>query len=226
MELQSTELGVQFEELSAKISGNNDHILQLRAGRANNQLSPDEIERNESDLAMALAEQDGYRKEMQLLEEKRKNLIVRSPIDGKVITFKIDELLGNRPVQRGDQLLEVIDPTGDWELEVRMPEDRMGHIKKAQHDIKSDLNVDYVMMSGPGSTLHGTVAEIQEKAKVQGDEGNTLLVRVKINRDDLGANPETGAGVSAKIDCGQRSLGYVWFHDVIEFVQSKILFKW
>ncbi len=226
VELQSTELGVQFEELSAKISGNNDHILQLRAGRANNQLSPGEIERNESDLAMALAEQDGYRKEMQLLEKKRENLIVRSPIAGKVITFKIDELLGNRPVQRGDQLLEVIDPTGDWELEVRMPEDRMGHIKKAQHSIKPDLDVDYIMMSSPGGTLKGTVTEIQEKAEVQGEEGNTVLVRVKIDRNDVGADPEKGAGVSAKIDCGKRSLGYVWFHDVIEFVQSKILFKW
>ena len=175
---------------------------------------------------MALAEQDGYRKEMQLLEEKKKNLIVRSPIDGKVITFKFDELLGNRPVQRGDQLLEVIDPTGDWELEVRMPEDRMGHIKKAQHAIKPDLDVDYIMMSSPGGTLKGTVTEIQEKAEVQGEEGNTVLVRVKIDRNDVGADPEKGAGVSAKIDCGKRSLGYVWFHDVIEFVQSKILFKW
>ncbi len=47
-----------------------------------------------------------------------------------------------------------------------------------------------------------------------------------INKDDL--DPEVltkGAGVSAKIDCGRRSLGYSWFHDVIEFIQSKVLFR-
>ena len=68
--------------------------------------------------------------------------------------------------------------------------------------------------------------EIQEKAEVQGEEGNTVLVRVKINKDELEIEPSKGVGVSAKIDCGKRSLGYVWFHDVIEFVQTKILFKW
>ena len=170
--------------------------------------------------------QDGYQNELQLLEKKRKKLIVCSPINGKVVTFQLDQLLGNRPVQRGDQLMEIVDPSQDWELEVRMPEDRMGHIKKAQHEIKPELDVEYIMNGDPGHTLIGTVSEIQEKAEVQGEEGNTVLVRVNINKEDLGIEPQKGAGVSAKIDCGKRSLGYVWFHDVIEFVQSKILFKW
>ena len=30
-----------------------------------------------------------------------------------------------------------------------------------------------------------------------------------------------GAEVRAKIDCGERSLGYVWFGDVVEFVQRR-----
>jgi hypothetical protein len=226
VQLQSTELGVQFEELRSKISSNNEQIRRLESDIGNPKLAPYEKDKNDRDLLSARALQEGYMLEMQLLEDKRKNLIVRSPIDGKVITFKVEELLGNRPVQRGDQLLEVIDPTGDWELEVRMPEDRMGHIKKAQHEIKPDLNVDYIMAGDPGHTLRGTVREIQEKAEVQGEEGNTVLVRVKINKDELGIEPQRGAGASAKVDCGKRSLGYVWFHDVIEFVQSKILFKW
>jgi len=50
-------------------------------------------------------------------------------------------------------------------------------------------------------------------------------VRVAVNKDDIPPESRTGSGVSAKIDCGKRSLGYVWFHDVIEFIQSKILFR-
>ena len=34
-----------------------------------------------------------------------------------------------------------------------------------------------------------------------------------------------GADVMAKIYCGRRSLGYVWFHDVINFIHSRVLFK-
>jgi hypothetical protein len=123
--------------------------------------------------------------------------------------------------------MTVIDPTKDWELEVLMPEDRMGHIKRAQRDLnKKDLDVTYMLQGNAGQWLHGTIEEIQQAAEVQGEEGNTVKVRVAINKADL--NPELitkGAGVSAKIDCGRRSLGYAWFHDVLEFIQSKILFR-
>jgi hypothetical protein len=31
--------------------------------------------------------------------------------------------------------------------------------------------------------------------------------------------------VTARIACGKRSLGYVWFHDVLSFIQTQILFR-
>ncbi|NBW97742.1 MAG: hypothetical protein EBR28_13705, partial [Planctomycetia bacterium] len=65
-----------------------------------------------------------------------------------------------------------------------------------------------------------------EQAEVRTEEGNTVLVRVEIDRDrhaeeELGA----GASVTARIACGRRSLGYVWFHDVLSFIQTRILFR-
>jgi hypothetical protein len=33
-----------------------------------------------------------------------------------------------------------------------------------------------------------------------------------------------GATVTTKIYCGRASIGYVWLHDLIAFVQTKILF--
>ena len=224
LEMDSTELSVQFEELTTKMAANLANIRRLESDRADNRLSPFDQARNARELDADRAMQEGYQKELQLLEKKREKLIVCSPIKGKVITFQLDQLLGNRPVQRGDQLMEVVDPSQEWELEVRMPEDRMGHIKKAQHEIKPELDVEYILNGDPGRTLIGTLREIQEKVEVQGDEGNTVVVCVNINKSDLGIEPQKGAGVSAKIDCGKRSLGYIWFRPIIEFVRSKILF--
>ena len=42
----------------------------------------------------------------------------------------MEKLLRQRPVNRGEVLLKVADPTGPWELEVYMPENRMGHISR------------------------------------------------------------------------------------------------
>ena len=69
------------------------------------------------------------------------------------------------------------------------------------------------------------MTDVQKIAEVRGDEGNVVLVRVAINKDDLAADEiRPGATVSAKVDCGWASVGYVWFHDAISFVQSRILF--
>jgi len=88
------------------------------------------------------------------------------------------------------------------------------------------LKVDYVLATAPGTRHRGTVREIHEQAEVRGDRGNTVLVRITIDpsqheKEELGA----GATVTAMINCGSRPLGYVWFHDLIAFVQSQILFR-
>ena len=48
-----------------------------------------------------------------------------------MVTWNVHDRLLNRPVTKGENLLEVADPTKDWELEVQMPEKRMGSIAKA-----------------------------------------------------------------------------------------------
>jgi hypothetical protein len=110
-----------------------------------------------------------------------------------------------------------------------MPDDRLGHVNRAwqeARDGKRDLEVDYILATDPGTRHRGVVEEIHEQAEVHGEEGNAALVKVQIDpgrheREELGA----GATVTARIACGRRSLGYVWFHDVLSFIQTQILFR-
>jgi hypothetical protein len=51
-----------------------------------------------------------------------------------------------------------------------------------------------------------------------------VLVRVAIDKTQL-PDLRPGASVTARIDCGTRPIGYVWFHDVWEFVQTQVLFR-
>jgi hypothetical protein len=46
---------------------------------------------------------------------------------------------------------------------------------------------------------------------------------VAIDRDSL-PDLRDGAQVTARVDCGRRSLAFVLFHDLVETVQSKVLF--
>ena len=129
-----------------------------------------------------------------------------------------------RPVRQGQVLMSVADPSGPWELEVQMPEDRMGHIAEAAKASSKPLQVSYILATDPGTSHVGHVTEMHAAAQVRGDEGNTVLLRVAIDKSQL-KDMRPGSTVSAKVDCGNRSIGYVWLHDLVSFVQSRILFR-
>ena len=123
-------------------------------------------------------------------------------------------------------LLRVADPDGPWQLELHMPENRMGHIVKAPDRLPT--TGCRCRTSWPPSRARPATArsqEIHRSAEVRGDEGNTVLIKVAIDKSDL-PDLRPGATVTAQVDCGRRALGYVLLHDVIAFIQSRILFRY
>ena len=84
-------------------------------------------------------------------------------------------------------------------------------------------DVTFTLASHPGQTFHGRVVEIEQAAEVRGEEGNTVLVRVAVEKSELPPLHDQ-TSVTAKLHCGRTSLGYAWFCDLIETVQSKVLF--
>jgi multidrug efflux pump subunit AcrA (membrane-fusion protein) len=230
LRLQNTEVEQKYFELVGNIESAAQNIRRLTGDVNNPQLTPEQTNHAQGDLMVEKAKLKDLQSQLTVYEEKRKKLIVLSPIKGQVIAWRAKDNLQDRPVDEGALLMQVADPNQDWELEVHMPEDRMGHIRRAQKELgKDDLDVNYILRTNPGTTLHGTIKKIHEQAEIQGEEGNTVTILVAINKDDVDTyklDITKGAEVSAKIDCGRRSLGYVWFHDVLEFIQTKILFRW
>jgi hypothetical protein len=163
-------------------------------------------------------------RQLALQKEKQRSLTVTSPTNGQVTTWQVKELLIHRPVQRGQVLMSVADPTGDWELEIHMAENRMGHIGNAIKELGADRDVQYILATAPGVTLHGKVKEVSKIGENEGEEGNKVLIKVAINKNDI-PQLRAGATVTAKIHAGTASLGYTWFHDLVGWFQSKIWFR-
>ncbi len=190
------------------------------------------------DRAKTLAQIRTLEDRLGILYTQQKQLVVRSPIDGILTTWDVRNKLLNRPVERGQKLMTIADPTKDWELVLRMPEDRMGHILTARRQLQAnspagstppDLRVTFILKTNSDLELSGTIKEIHSIAEVQGEEGNIVLIKVAIDAAkmrELGITDlRPGASVMAKVHCGKTSVGYAWFHDVIAFVQSRILFR-
>jgi multidrug efflux pump subunit AcrA (membrane-fusion protein) len=171
------------------------------------------------------------RAELKLLEKKQELLKIHSPMTGQVITSRVEERLMNRPVSRGQVLLEVADPRGDWIVEVEMPDKRLGHITKAINaSPDKTIDVDFLLATTTDKTFAGrlTAKNIAASAEVRGDEGNTVLLTVEFDQSEFREailDPKVGAEVKARVHCGRTSIAYAYLHDLVDFIRSKILFR-
>ena len=136
--------------------------------------------------------------------------------------FELDQLLQNRPVQQGELLLEVMDETGPWRLELEVEGSRMGHVLRAWNKSPDHkLHVDFIPATSAESTFSGELEDIASRSAVSTDQSNIFECTVAM---DVAQIPDRaiGAEVRAKISCGKRSLGYVLFGDVVEFIRQRL----
>jgi multidrug efflux pump subunit AcrA (membrane-fusion protein) len=226
VELKNTDLEVALQKAQGDLASTTD---QMFGADRNSKEATKEDDRNSwrAKYNELKSLQKSQQIQLALLNEKKTDLIARSPLDGTVVTWQLKDRLMHRPVQRGQVLLTVADPKGPWEVELHMAEDRMGHITKAWQQAKAEgkpLEVTYILATDPATEHRGTVRDVHAAAEVRGEEGNTVLIRVQIDPDEL-SDRRPGATVTAKVYCGKRPIGYVWLHDAIAFLQSKVLFR-
>lgn len=225
VEIQNEDLEAQVLETENKLSElkllRRTYIANLQAGNINKRSNKDLIELrgklNETDIQIF-----GVEKHLKILKSRLDKLDVKAPIDGVVTTFQIEQLLINRPVQRGELLLEIMDDKGPWRLQLDVEEKRMGHILRAIKKNEShQLPVEFILATSNEYTYNGTIQKRDIGTRTNQSEESGSIVEIDASFDKSKIHLETdqlriGAEVSAKIECGERSLFYVLFGDVVE----------
>ena len=228
--LRNTDLEVAITDVIGRRASSEEQLAATRRSLLEDKgLSSDERNRMAGRAAQLRREIESLDTQLRLYEAKKKDLEVRSPIDGMIVTWQVRDRLLFRPVERGQVLMSVADKTGEWELEIHMPDDRLGHINRALAEAQAEgrkLEVDYIVATDPGTRHTGIVEEIHEQAEVRGEQGNTVLVQITIDpnnheKEELGA----GATVTARVNCGPHAMGYVWLMDVMAFFQTQVFFR-
>jgi hypothetical protein len=166
--------------------------------------------------------------QMEILDRKKDYQTVVSPIDGTVITPQPKRRLTGFPVTRDVALLEVANLDGDWQLELKIPEGRVGYVDKALADAEGKpLQVEFKIGSNPNLTLEGKLTSVARRA-VPSEQGVTeFRAIVEIDPDelkDLDDELRSGVGVTARIFCGQHSSGFVCFYQVYDFLRTQVFF--
>lgn len=190
-----------------------------RAVRDTNPVDSYRLSAEERELEQKLT---NLRRELELLTHDREQLVVSSPIAGRVLTWDAGHQLLARPVERGEVLVTVADLSADWQLELEVPDDRIGYVLAAQKEIKTDLPVRFRLGSEERAEHSGNVTEICQTANLPAEtttrSAPTILTKVSLDSQELikslGGELRPGVSARAQIACGQRPIGYVWLHDI------------
>jgi hypothetical protein len=223
--LTNHELEQEYEKTIGQLNETRERLEGLRMAKLSGELSKSEEAQISGEFLQLTVREKNLQAQLQLIRDKRKKLVVHSPIDGLVLLpWDAKQSLLHRPVMTGQKVMTIANPNQDWELELAMPERRMGHVTRAQSDMKPDLDVSYVLQTDPNTTRKSKVKRVYGITQVQGEEGPTVKILVgPIKKDEL-YEPRPGTTLTAKINCGRCSLGYSWFHEAFEWVQKHILF--
>jgi len=221
--LRKPELDLEFRRMAGEMQTAEKKLSAIQAERLENapggadtrrrlhQLAADEAETKEQ-LAGLLAQRE-------ILEQQQADLVVRSPLAGQALTWNLEELLAARPVERGQSLLTVADLNGPWVVELHVADKRAGHVLAARESQQPELNVSFALSADPGTVYQGRLVDTALSTELDDNGEVTVRAIVAFDRAQVKAL-RPGATVQARIDCGRRPLGYVWFHELFEFVQS------
>lgn len=224
--VHSPDLELELRRIEGAIESTQQQLRAAEAARRRGTPEPAELRDDaarfaagESHLRAVL---QSYEQQLELLRGEQAGLRLQSALDGTVLTWQVQQTLRGRPVQRGQQLLQIAASDSPWIIALAVPDQDVGHVLQALSQ-RPELAVEYILATQPQRRLHGVVSEVARITTLSDSGEPVVEVKVQVDRDDL-LQPRAGAQVQAEILCGTHSLGYVWFHRLWDALWSRILF--
>lgn len=183
-----------------------DALLSLRGRDREPSLSVDE-QTLRSEIA-------GLQQQAEMLRVEREALTVRSPIDGRVDAWELQQSFESRPITRGQHLLDVVTPEAGWTVELDIPDQQMGYVLAAQNVAPCVCRVR--LRSDATTTYTGTLEQIDEVAHLNSKGESVVRATMKLESAQRPAI-RNGATVVAQVNCGRHSLGFVCFRGVVQW---------
>ena len=225
--LENPDLETQILIQKSEIAKTREDIAYATS-QLNSTTIKDQTERNAIDKSRALNAKkiESLESQLILMERKLGYREITSPINGTIITPQVKRKFKDYPVSPNNVLLEVADLEGSWQLELKIPAPKVVYIDKAlKANDGKPIDVEFKIGTDPNLTLKGTVEAILPRAvpSENGPPEFRAIVEIAPEQlDDLKNELRSGAGATAKILCGKKSLGFVCFYQVYDWVRTSL----
>ena len=137
-----------------------------------------------------------------------------APFDGVVVSGDLSDQLG-APVERG-QVLFTLAPLDQYRVALRVAETDVSQVQVGQRG-------QLVLAANPNDTLPIELSSITSVSEVVSGR-NTFRLEAT-----LGATPDflrPGMQGAARIEIGERRLGWIWTHELVQWLRLKLWSWW
>ncbi|MFY9256747.1 MAG: hypothetical protein WAO83_25065 [Fuerstiella sp.] len=229
---------LENDQLNTEIKGaeaeRDKHMMHIdQANRTRNSIGSSGEQATEAhrlDIELITTKADLKIAEVQLqklLETRTNKLRVIAPADGIIPDFKRLDILKDRPVQQGDHLFDIMNEKGDWHMELLVEEKRMGHLNRARQTLIDEnkggqLEGDFAVVSLPQSRFKCKLTTLATRSTIDPELGTAFELIAVADEGEQIPTQQIGTEVTTRIYCGECSLAFRLFGDVVEFVQRNV----
>ncbi len=230
--LENPDLEIEILETEMQRATTQDRIEQLASVRARGISDREQQAQISSEISGLQIEQRNLVNRLKLLNRKSEFQRINSPIDGTIVTSQPKRKLLDYPTSANLAVLEVADFDGTWQLELKIPQNKIGYVSQAMQDSKKEngneeLEVEFRIGTNPNLVLNGILRTVDRRATPSQDGTTEYQAFVDADSEQFEKLTEelrTGASVTAKIHCGKEPLGFVCFYQILDWLRTKVLF--
>lgn len=213
--LTNEALDDRHESISGDLAAANARLASIAALRSTGRADTAEARLLSAEQAELDVKVQSLVRQKEILDQRLRHLQVRTDQMGVVYGDRLRQVLSHRPVVRGQYLFEVSDLATGWQLELRIEETDIRHVQRACRQDGTMPSVSYCLETSADVIRETTLTTLAASSAIQTTGQISTLATAELSATDF-PDQRPGAGVIARIDCGKRSVGFVWFRRVIE----------
>jgi multidrug efflux pump subunit AcrA (membrane-fusion protein) len=226
-ELQDFRLAEQIGDIQMELDN-----ISKRVETINSQLARVEAPDSEDSLKLSselvqLRIQNRYLTEkLKLLYDKQEKQKIIAPFAGKITTWEPKQRLTELPRSIGQLVLSIADTSSQWQIELRIPQNKIGYVTTAMaHSDGKPLKVEFILGTNANRKFEGELVSVAQRAELSDAGVPEFRALVNANFQDVDVGElRPGTGATAKIICGRKPMGFVWFYQVIDFLRTRVFF--
>lgn len=229
LELDSPELELEIRRAEGELQTTEKKLTSIEASRLDFGASQPDSSVQINTLAGEWKEQqqkrDNLRRELELLAQRRSELKVISPIQGRVVTWDLERSLAHRPVARGQRLLTISDTEGPWEVALRVADEDTSDLFQVMKE-KQRVPIDFIAITMPQQVFKTELKSLSKTVEIHSPGDPPSLLCLADAPESLWKSAVEGMSVRGRLHCGQRPAIHVLFHKFWRAIREHVLFQW